>query len=82
MSTGINIKQGNGGIRVEIRAKNQAGVLYVVPAEANWVALDDQLHAHSLAGFFTEMMELESVEIKKLMHRWGLSYRPLELEHI
>ena len=81
MSIGINIKQGDGGTRVEIRSKNQAGVLYVVPAEANWVAVKDQLHTHSIAGFFTEMMELDSVDVQKLMHRWGLSFRPLALDH-
>lgn len=80
MGNGITVKQGDVGARIEIRSKNQAGVLYVVPAEANWVAAEDQLYAHSIAGFFTEIMELESEDVKRLMHRWGLSFRPLALE--
>ena len=81
MKNGIIVKQGNGGAtRIEIRSKNQAGVLYIVPAEASWVASEEQLHAHSLAGFFTEIMEVDSEEIKKLMHQWGMSFRPLALE--
>ena len=41
MAYGITVKQGTGGVRVEIRSRNQAGVLYAVPAEGSWVAEPD-----------------------------------------
>lgn len=80
MTDGITVKLDSGGTRVEIRSQNQAGLLYAVPAEASWVAAPEQLHAHALAGFFTDLMQLESPQVRRLMERWGLYFRPLELE--
>ena len=80
MADGITVKLDSGGTRVEIRSQNQAGLLYAVPAEASWVAAPEHLHAHALAGFFTDLMEIESLQVRRLMERWGLSFRPLALE--
>lgn len=80
MPDGITVKIDNGGTRVEVRSQNQAGLLYAVPAEASWVATPEQLHAHAIAGFFTDLMKMESQEVSRLMEKWGLYFRPLELE--
>lgn len=80
MANGITVKQGSGGTRVEIRARNQAGLLYAVPSEASWVAEPEQLHAHAIAGFFNDLMSLDSPDVRRMMEKWGLSFRPLELE--
>jgi len=80
MADGITVKLDSGGTRIELRSQNQAGLLYAVPAEASWVAAPEQLHAHALAGFFTDLMQLESPQVRRLMERWGLYFRPLELE--
>ncbi len=80
MAYGITVKQGTGGTRVEIRSRNQAGVLYAVPAEGSWVAAPDQLHAHALAGFFAELVKRDDPSVRALMNRWGLSFRELPLE--
>ena len=80
MGYGITVKQGTGGTRVEIRSRNQAGVLYAVPAEASWVAEPEQLHAHALAGFFGDLLKLDDPRVRGLMNRWGLSFRELPLE--
>ncbi len=80
MAYGITIKQGTGGTRVEIRSRNQAGVLYAVPAEGSWVASPDQLHAHALAGFFGDLVKRDDPGLRALMNKWGLSFRELPLE--
>ncbi len=80
MANGITVKQDSGGTRVEVRSQNQAGLLYAVPAEASWVATPEQLHAHAIAGFFTDLMKVDSPEVRRLMEKWGLYFRPLELE--
>ena len=80
MAYGITVKQGTGGTRVEIRSRNQAGVLYVVPAEGSWVAAPEQLHAHALAGFFGDLSKLDDPHVRGLMSKWGLSFRELPLE--
>ena len=80
MEYGITVKQGTGGTRVEFRSRNQAGVLYAVPAEGSWVAEPDQLHAHALAGFFGELVKRDDPTLRALLNRWGLSYRELPLE--
>ena len=80
MAYGITIKQGTGGTRVEIRSRNQAGVLYAVPAEGSWVASPDQLHAHALAGFFRDLVKRDDPGLRALMNKWGLSFRELPLE--
>ena len=80
MAYGITVKQDTGGTRVEIRSRNQAGVLYVVPAEGSWVASPDQLHAHALAGFFGDLVTRDDPGLRALMNKWGLSFRELPLE--
>ena len=80
MAYGITVKQGTGGTRVEIRSRNQAGVLYAVPAEGSWVASPDQLHAHALAGFFGDLVKRDDPALRALMNKWGLSFRELPLE--
>lgn len=80
MANGITVKQGSGGTRVEVRSQNQAGLIYAVPSEASWVAAPEQLHAHAIAGFFTDLVKLDSPEVRGLMGKWGLTFRPLELE--
>ena len=80
MPEGITVKMDNGGTRVEIRSQNQAGLLYAVPAQASWVATPEQLHAHAIAGFFTDLMKIDAPEVPLLMEKWGLYFRPLELD--
>ena len=80
MPDGITVKMDKGGSRVEVRSQNQAGLLYAVPAEASWVAAPEQLHAHAIAGFFTDLMKMDLPEVSRLMEKWGLYFRPLELE--
>ena len=79
MPNGITVKQGQGGNRLEIQCIHQRGLLYVVPSEASWVCAQEQMHAHSLAGFFGELLELQDPRVKGLMQRWGLYFR--ELSH-
>ena len=80
MAYGITVKHDNGGSRIEIRSQNQAGLLYAVPAEASWVATADQLPAHALAGFLSNLSELADPQVEALMRKWGLYFRPLALE--
>ncbi len=80
MPNGITVKSDNRGARIEVRAQNQAALIYAVPAEASWVASPDQLHAHAIAGFFNDLAQLNLPEVRRLMNKWGLSHRPLSLE--
>ena len=50
-------------------------LLYVVPAESSWVCSEELMHAHAMAGFFRQLMELEDERVEELMQRWGLYYR-------
>ena len=77
MPYGITVKQDQGGKRLEIQCMHQNGLLYVVPSEASWVCPQEQLHAHSLAGFLGELVQLQNAEVKGLMKRWGLYFRQL-----
>ena len=76
---GLTIKPGEGMTRIELACPHQKGLLYTVPAEKNWVCSQDQIAAHSLAGFLTELTNLRDQRIKELMQRWGIYYRPLAL---
>ena len=76
---GLNVKTDTGGKRVELECEHQNGLLYVVPAESSWVCGEDLMHAHALAGFFRELLELEDERVHELMQRWGLYYRPRPL---
>ena len=80
MTYGISVKQDTGGTRVVVRSRNQAGVLYAVPAEGTWVASPEQLHAHALAGFFGDLVKRDDPGLRALMNKWGLSFRELPLE--
>lgn len=78
---GAKITVGDGNTRVEMRCEHQAGLLYVVhDAVMNWVCTRVLKPAHSLAGFFRELQELDDARIHALMQRWGLYYRVLSLD--
>ena len=82
MPYGVTIKEGTGDTRVDIQCNHQSGMLYVVPAEASWVCQPENIHAHALAGFLRELVELDDARVRELMQRWGLYYRarPIESE--
>ena len=80
MPYGITIKHDQGGKRLEVRCAHESGLVYVVPGEASWVCTEEYLHAHALAGFFKELVGLQSQQVKELMQRWGLRYREQALE--
>ncbi len=73
---GIRLNQGSQSSRLEIECPHQSGVLYTVPGEASWVCSPELLHAHALAGFLGELMELDLTQVNKAMQRWGVYYRP------
>ena len=75
MPYGISVKHDQGGKRLEVRCVHEHGLIYVVPSEASWVCTEENLHAHALAGFFKELVELKSSRVKELMQRWGLYFR-------
>ena len=79
---GVVVKQDTGGKRIEIQCTHQNGLLYVVPSEASWVCSEELLHAHALAGFFSQLMELNDDRVKALMQRWGLYYRSRPLSSL
>ncbi len=72
---GLIVKHDHGSKRIEIQCTHQNGLLYVVPSEASWVCSEDLIHAHSLAGFFGQLAELNDDRVKEIMRRWGLYYR-------
>ncbi|MDA0988906.1 MAG: hypothetical protein O2783_07285 [Chloroflexi bacterium] len=80
MPHGVTVKEDVGSTRVEIQCAHQSGLIYVVPAEASWVCQPEHIHAHALAGFFRELMELTDPRITELMQRWGMYYRSRPLD--
>ena len=72
---GLAVKGETGSKRLELECEHQSGLLYVVPGKANWVCSDELLHVHALAGFFGELVGLDSPAVKEAMQRWGLYYR-------
>ena len=80
MSYGITLKHGKGGDRLEIQCMHQSGLMYIVPSEANWVCSKEHLHAHALAGFLSELTDLDDPKVRTLMQRWGLYFRNLPRE--
>ena len=76
---GLIIKQDTGGKRLEMQCEHQNGLLYVVPGDSSWVCSEELRHAHALAGFFRELMELDDDRVQGLMQKWGLYYRPRDL---
>ena len=77
---GLIVKQDSGGQRVELQCEHQNGLLYVVPGDSSWVCSDELRHAHALAGFFRELMELDDDRVQGLMQKWGLYYRPRSID--
>ena len=78
---GIKLRQGSESSRLELECPHQSGVLYTVPGEASWVCSTDLLHAHALAGFLGELMELDLTPVNQAMQRWGVYYRPRPLNN-
>ena len=76
---GLTVKRDSGGHRIELQCKHQNGLLYVVPSEASWVCTDELRHAHSLAGLFKQLAELDDPRVKEAMQRWGVYFRPRPL---
>jgi len=76
---GLTVKSDSGGHRIEVECKHQNGLLYVVPSEASWVCTEELRHAHSLAGFFKELTELDEPRVGDAMQRWGIYFRPRPL---
>ena len=72
---GLTLKHGADGKRIELQCEHQNGLVYVVRGEASWVCSDELLHAHALAGFFREMVELDDERLNAIMQRWGIYYR-------
>ena len=77
---GLIVKQDSGGQRVEMQCEHQNGLLYVVPGDSSWVCSDELRHAHALAGFFRQLMELDDDRVQGLMQKWGLYYRPRSID--
>lgn len=82
MPYGVTIKESIGDTKIEIQCAHQNGLIYVVPAEASWVCQQEHMHAHALAGFFRDLLEVADPRVAQLMQRWGLYYRsrPLDSE--
>ena len=76
---GLTVKGESGSKRVELECEHQNGLLYVVPGDSSWVCSEELRHAHALAGFFRELMELDDDRVEGLMQKWGLYYRPRDL---
>ena len=76
---GLTVKNGSDGKRIELQCEHQNGLVYVVRAESSWVCSEDLLHAHALAGFFSELADLDDPRIAAAMQRWGIYYRPRPL---
>ena len=75
MTFGINIKKGTGGKQIELECTHQNGLLYIVENESNWVCPEQYIEAHTLAGFFGELIDLDNKDVKELMQKWGLYFR-------
>lgn len=80
MSYGVIVKEDVGDTRIEIQCEHQKGLMYVVPAEASWVCDKENIHAHALAGFFRELIDLSDIRIRDLMQRWGIYYRVKQID--
>ncbi len=77
---GFTFFSGHGATRLEMECQHQHGMVYITEgADMNWVCSRLRRPAHSLAGFFRELGELDDNRVKNLMQRWGLYYRELPL---
>ena len=77
---GLTVMPGQGMTRIQIGCIHQRGLLYVVPAEKNWVCSQELMPGHALAGFLGELVTQKDEKVKSLMQRWGIYFRPLPLE--
>lgn len=77
---GVTIKTGEDMARVQITCPHQSGLIYVVPGDRSWVCSDELRPAHSLAGFFRELVALKDPRVESLLREWGLYYRSLPLD--
>ena len=77
---GFTFFPSRGSTRLEMECQHQHGLLYVTEgAEMNWVCSSRRRPAHSLAGFFRELGEMQDARVREVMQRWGLCYRQLPL---
>ena len=79
MNNHLKLEGETGSKRIKFECDHQNGTLYIVPAEGNWVCSDSLMHVHTLAGFFGQLTKLNEPSITKLMQRWGLYYREVDL---
>ena len=61
---------------LDLSTKHLSGKLYFVKTDQNWVSENDSIYIHSLIGFFSDLNKLNNTESKKLMNKWGISFRP------
>ena len=78
---GLNIRRNDGSKRIHLNCDHHNGVLYIVPAEASWVCSEDLLDAHSIAGFFSDIVNLDDEIIQQMMQKWGIYYRTVNKEN-
>ncbi len=77
---GMAVRGETGSKRIELRCEHHNGLIYVVPSEGTWVCDADLVHVHALAGFLSELAELDDRRVGEAMQRWGLYYRERPLE--
>ena len=81
LNNSLMVEGETGSKRIKLECDHQNGVLYIVPAEGNWVCSDSLMHVHALAGFFRQLAKLNESDVTELMQRWGLYYREVNLEN-
>jgi hypothetical protein len=77
ISSGLVVVRGEEGARIRVTCEHQRGLIYVVPAERSWVCDSTHLPAHAMAGFFRELVALNSADVRRLMTEWGIYFRQL-----
>ena len=80
MGYGITVTQGTGGSRVAIQCIHQNVLIYATRGEASWVCSEELLHAHAIAGFLKDLVELEIPQVESIMQKWGVYCRARPLE--
>ena len=81
MTHGITVKPGNEGSRLEIECAHQKARMYIVPSESSWVCVDDERHAHAIAGFFRDLSSIQDPSVVQLMKKWGIFFRDLSTDN-
>lgn len=79
LNNNLTLEGETGSKRIKLECDHQKGILYMVPAEGNWVCSDSLMHVHALAGFFGQLTKLNEPIVTELMQRWGLYYREVDL---